>query len=499
MPNDKRPAIQDKFEPNKRFPNFGNALIRLHARGFRSHIDTLVEFKSPITAFCGLNGSGKSTLLQLVAAAYRSPANSGYPQFSISDFMMISKLDPQPFAADATVEYQYWNQERKSNQTTVGYAMGKGWSNYDNRRERVLFFAGVGHYLPKIEQRDFMIQSSNQLSIDASAPVSSTVREWTSTILACSYEEILTHTVRYRSEASEYTGVLVSASQHGFTYSEAHMGYGEGRTLFLVNALESLPPKSLVLIEEPETSLHAAAQVQFGRYLVDVVDRKGHQVLLTTHSMFLLTSLPLSSIVLLRKQSGSTVVHRDLTPLEVRGHLTGGQAKALYVFVEDEVALEILRAIICRRHAGYLQVIETHVGGGVDTLKGVLKVLSDTSLPVACVMDADQSIPDEKEKENDKERWRRNIFKLPGTLPPEKELFSAESVKRYMMDKHLLDLDDYSTCLIGVNHHDWFKYLARHLNQNPAVLIAESVQAYVNALPENETDALVKQLREASL
>ena len=104
MPNDKRPAIQDKFEPNKRFPNFGNALIRLHARGFRSHIDTLVEFKSPITAFCGLNGSGKSTLLQLVAAAYRSPANSGYPQFSISDFMMISKLDPQPFAADATVE-----------------------------------------------------------------------------------------------------------------------------------------------------------------------------------------------------------------------------------------------------------------------------------------------------------------------------------------------------------------------------------------------------------
>lgn len=512
MSNDKRPAIQKKYSVDKRFNNFGNALVRLHAQGFRSHNNSFIELTSPITAFCGLNGCGKSTLLQLAAASYQSPAGSIYPQFSISDFMMSSRLDPRPFAENATVEFQYWNSERKTNYTTIKYVAGKGWSNYDNRPDRVVFFAGVGHYLPKVEQRDFMIQYSNQLLVDASAPVPLEVRKWTSTILACSYEEILTNTVRFQGDVNEHVGTLVSASQHGYSYSEAHMGYGEGRTLFLVNALENLPPKSLALIEEPETSLHAAAQVQLGRYLVDVVERKGHQILLTTHSMFLLSSLPLASLVLLQKQRGSTVVQRGLPLLEIRGHLTGGESKALYVFVEDEVALEILRAIIRRRHSGYLQVIETLIGGSVNTLIEVMKALSETSLPVACVLDGDQSsakgtVKETKErredkkdgKEDTKERWKRNIFKLPGTEAPEKELFGAESVKSFMVERYQLDLDDYSTCLIGVDHHDWFNYLARHLNQNRMALITETVQAYVNALSENETDALVNQLREASL
>ncbi len=51
------------------------------------------------------------------------------------------------------------------------------------------------------------------------------------------------------------------------------MGCGEGRIQYLVTTLEALPPKSVVLIEEPATSLHPHAQRVFGNYLVDVVTR----------------------------------------------------------------------------------------------------------------------------------------------------------------------------------------------------------------------------------
>ena len=66
---DQRNTLAALFEPNNRYENFGEAIIRMHVSGFRCHSNTVIEVESPITAFCGLNGTGKSTLLQLAALA----------------------------------------------------------------------------------------------------------------------------------------------------------------------------------------------------------------------------------------------------------------------------------------------------------------------------------------------------------------------------------------------------------------------------------------------
>lgn len=65
---DSRRALQSRFEPQHRFENFGNVIVKMMVNGFRCHDQTIVDIRSPITAFCGLNGTGKTTLIQLLPA-----------------------------------------------------------------------------------------------------------------------------------------------------------------------------------------------------------------------------------------------------------------------------------------------------------------------------------------------------------------------------------------------------------------------------------------------
>lgn len=100
--SDLRNDIQNMFAPPNRFSSFGQVLTRLRIIGFRSHVDTIIDISSPITAICGLNGTGKSTILHLAAVAYTGPRN-----YHISDFIRTSTLDPNPFTSRASVEYRY--------------------------------------------------------------------------------------------------------------------------------------------------------------------------------------------------------------------------------------------------------------------------------------------------------------------------------------------------------------------------------------------------------
>ncbi len=489
--SDLRNAIQKKFEPQSRFPNYGDLITRINIIGFRCHSNTFVEIRSPITAFCGLNGTGKSTLLQLAATAYQSPDNDHFPHFNISDFMLVGTLDPTPFTNDAKVEYRYWQEDRDTKTTTLSRNVHSSrWRGYGRRPNRIVFFTGVGHYLPKIEQRDFVVQYAKHLDISNTTPVPNEVRTWTSTILSCRYDEIVSNTVDYSRNTNHRIGEVVSANRYGATYSEAHMGYGEGRTLYLVSSIEKLPPNSLILLEEPETSLHPSAQHQLGKYLVDVVNRKGHQIMLTTHSMFLLTALPSQSILYLKRATAGIEPVRDITAVEIRSLLADGHVKALHVLVEDNCAQAILREIIRRAEPDFLRVIEIHCGErglSADTIAVTVRSLKETKIPIAGVRDGDMTAAP-----------RDNIFKLPGNLPPEKELFVHPAVRAHIEATYGVGLSDFETTIVGIDHHDWFSFLGQRVNHDPSVLLNEAARVYANSLPENEITTLIRLLKEAT-
>jgi len=262
-------------------------------------------------------------------------------------------------------------------------------------------------YLPKVEQHDFICRKAGKLEIVSSNPVSREIKEWTSKILGQNYEDIISNEVTF----SQQSGTVVSVKRGGTSYAEPNMGFGEGRTQYLISALETIPNKSLVLIEEPETSLHPSAQHEFGRYLVDVVKRKCHQILLTTHSEFILEALPSNSRIYLYREDNNINTIQGLTSLQAKSLMSQGHVKALHILVEDECAKIILQEILRREDHDFLRSVGIYAVGGAPDIGITMQTLSNKGFPIAAVRDGDQS-----------SEPKTNLFKLPGELPPEKEI-----------------------------------------------------------------------------
>ncbi len=479
--SDPRNILQAKFSDEVRFANFGTVLVKMHVMGFRCHSNTVIEIGSPITAFCGLNGTGKSTLLQLAAAAYVAPTEN-WPRYYIRSFLDAGTLDPSPFTQDARVEYEFWLENRTSKSLTIS-RNGLRWSGYGRRLQRFVLFAGVGCYLPWNEQRHAVARFPKDLTVENSEDVPAHIKRWTCQVLDRQYDVMQKNTVSCAGQRRSVARVRRGDNE----YSEVHMGYGEARSQYLIQMIESLPPQSLVLIEEPETSLHSHAQFQFGCYLVDVSTRKGHQILLTTHSDPLLAALPSQSRVYLHAGTAGTSVIQGLTAIEAKSLMSKGHDKALSVLVEDDVACAILVEILRRVDSAILPTIGVYAVGGASEIKLAVKTIHATGLSVAAVLDGDKpAVPSE------------NIFKLPGTRAPEKELFDCPAVRQLISASYALNLRDFEAGLAGIDHHEWCERLSQRVQQNEAALVAEMARAYARSLPETETSNLCYLLREAS-
>ena len=480
--SDLRNKLQRKFAPAHRHANFGNVLVKVRLRGFRCHANTAVDIQSPVTAFCGMNGTGKSTLLQVLAVAYKRPAPAR--PYYMNDFLVIGPLDPAPFLDSAEVEFTYCKSPTDHQTVTITRrTKTHRWIGYTRRPDREVYFAGVGHYLPRIEQRDFVVRNARNLQITDQQDVPQVVRDAASTILACQYTAAISKAVSY----SRHNGDVVCVQRGGVEYSEAHMGFGEGRTQSLVVALETLPKKSLVLVEEPETSLHPGAQHALAKYLMDVAIRRGHQVFLTTHSEYLLNALPAASrLYLMRDESHSIRCVTGFSAAQARSLMTDGVTNALSVLVEDECARAIVRELLRRVDPSFLRTVGVYIGGDAGSLANTARALRDTGLSVAVVRDGDQpEVPE------------NSVFKLPGDEAPEKELFNSAGVRAHMEDRYGMLLDDFFAGLRNVDHHEWIPCLAGRVNVDESALLVELAGTYAASVSENDAVNLRDVLRES--
>ncbi len=125
--------------------------------------------------------------------------------------------------------------------------------------------------------------------------------------------------------------------------------HGSKQILTIITQLFWSAPGSIIMIEEPEISLHPEAQILMQQMFAEVI-KEGKQIILTTHSSFLL--LALSKVVKsdlispdeiaiyhIEKGEGGTIVNPP-KPLEINkdGYITGWIPS--YVRVEDQLFTE---------------------------------------------------------------------------------------------------------------------------------------------------------------
>ena len=487
---DQRSILQRKFEQRDRFANFGDVLMKITISGFRGHANTIIDIQSPITALSGLNGCGKSTVVELAAAAYRP---SDAPPYQISTFFAVGQLDPAPFLPTASVGFDYWQNNQTVRSITLSRTPRSNWSGYRRRPDRQVIFISSDIHVPRVERHDFVVRRAAQLQVEATTDLAEVLAH-SQVVLGQTYTGVQQKNVRMGTSRAD----VLSASRGGITYSEIHMGCGEGRVQSTIHRLEAAPAKSLLVLEEPESALHQSAQFRFGTYLVELAIRKGHQILLTTHSDFILRALPQLSAIFLHKTATGPQPIAGIPSMQAISLLTEGHAPALTIIVEDDCARAILTELLRRSDANFLTTVRIvvagrrdeagrTVGGGKTEIKAAMATLARAGLRVAAVLDGDGAAD-----------IGLSVFKLPGTQPPEREILAVPQVATHLQATYGITLADFIAGLGNIDHHEYFPKLAAQAKVAVEQLTGELAREYTARVPANDFNPLVQQLKDAS-
>lgn len=90
----------------------------------------------------------------------------------------------------------------------------------------------------------------------------------------------------------EMVGTSVQFKTQGLRYTEVFAGSGEMAVARLVHLVMNAEKNSLILLDEPEVSLHPGAQKKLRNFLLDQCLKSGHQVVISSHSPAFVEGLP---------------------------------------------------------------------------------------------------------------------------------------------------------------------------------------------------------------
>jgi energy-coupling factor transporter ATP-binding protein EcfA2 len=293
--------------------------------------------------------------------------------------------------------------------------------------------------------------------------------------LGNSYSDIDFTTITHESKRTE-VGRL---TRDGARYSENNMGFGEGRILYLVDLLEKSPSNSLIILEEPETSLHPVAQYNLSQYLLDVVHRKKHQIVLTTHSESILSGLPVESRKFLLRQGSTIHVIDGISSTHAASFLTGNHLPALTIAVEDEFAQQLLVELLRKKNAELLNRVLIKPAGDTKAVAQAVKILNDNNKNAIAIRDGDKG-----------EDHPKRLYKLPGTMAPEKEVIQNDSVKNLLETYYDINVEAFLGEYHDLDHHEYFEKLAAKAHVRINTLETECSRRYVEALESEEIDRI---------
>lgn len=256
----------------------------LEVRGLRGWSGERFEMRYPIMAIVGENGAGKSTILHSATAIY-TPTNTpkellkGRGQFA-SDFFPNTAWDT---IRGAEIKYQVREGERIVNGTIRKPT--RQWLGNATRPERPVRYIDLSRIQPITARVGYAKLTKTLHSEKSATPFDRGKLMRLSQIMGRSFE-----TAKMAISSLDDHRVVPVLGHQGASYSGFHQGAGETTITELLQT--DLPKYSLVLVDEVETSLHPRAQRRLVRDLAERARELELQIILTTHSPFILDELP---------------------------------------------------------------------------------------------------------------------------------------------------------------------------------------------------------------
>ena len=209
-----------------------------------------------------------------------------------------------------------------------------------------------------------------------------------SKILDRDYEEIRV----VRHDLFDCIGWTAMLKTKNLEYSEAFAGSGEFAVVMLVHALMNAEDHSLILLDEPETSLHPGAQKALTEFLMRSSLSHKHQIIFSTHSREMVEYLPDNGRKLLGvSRSGKVQLISQSASLTESFCRLGATFCENTVIVEDRLVVEIVKAALRREGIDVLRSYDVRyvAGGAGSLLSQVVPVTSQIETKYIILLDGD--------------------------------------------------------------------------------------------------------------
>lgn len=299
-------------------------------------------------------------------------------------------------------------------------------------------------------------------------------------------------------EDIEETGTIpfFSVRIDNLEYDSRSMGRGEHFLLYLFWRINKCFSGTLFIIEEPETYISINSQMHFSNYLGKQIAEKGVQVILTTHSPYLLEHIKNENIRIVSRMGDKTVITTPDGNMMAEDILGVTKNCLGTLFVEDQVAYDFLSTILEDKAPYILKRYTIDIAEGGETA-----ITNRLSYPKSerikydfiGVYDGDM-----RKRLKTKELNWKWVF-LPGEMPLEELyrdfLHQPESIAKFCecLGKPEDKVATMLATIDGDNYHDWFEKLRKFLGVDGKTL----VRTFYNVMTDldNANECFVSELK----
>jgi putative AbiEii toxin of type IV toxin-antitoxin system len=239
--------------------------------------------------------------------------------------------------------------------------------------------------------------------------------------------------------------------QAGQEYSGFHQGGGETTIAELLKA--DFSQYSLVLIDEIESSLHPRVQRRLIRDLATKCRERELQVILTTHSPYVLDELPSEArAYIMVTHSGSREIVYGVSPEFAMTKMDEVPQHECDLYVEDQRAATMLMEILAYHHADLVLRCRPIICGPSSVGQALGQMVAGKRFPgPSCVfLDGDQG-------------QAPGCLNLPGEDAPERVVFSKLRERSWVDLANRINRE-FSTMVDAMDHamtlteaHDWVR------------------------------------------
>jgi predicted ATPase len=447
--------LESKWDSGTGWPK---RLESINIRGIRGWTGQTFEFnRFPIMALTGENGAGKSTVLQCAAAVYESPPDQQAEMYELPKRLYASGFFPDTtWETIGNAEIAYSVRDRFKTQDTPYLGTirrpGTRWRGNPERSKRDVRYIDLSRIQPVSARSGFNMLADSRLKETKVEPFDELQLGRLNEIMGRHYDAAKMAT----TSASARRRVPV-VSANGSPYSGFHQGGGETTvTEFLQR---EIPKYSIVLIDEIESSLHPRAQRRLVRDLAKICRERELQILLTTHSPYILEELPLKArAYILQSTNGAREFVYGVSSEFAMSKMDDVPHYECDAYVEDERARIMLIEIVASHRKELVRRFQVIPYGAASVGKALGQMIAGRKFPRAsCVfIDGDQGQP-------------VGCFPLPGDDAPEQVIFNELRAKNWgalagRTGRPFAEIaDQCARVMAGGNHHEWIDSAASAL------------------------------------